>query len=151
MKKIITTVLLLSSLVTYSQDLITFSFEYGTKESKGFEIRKELNGVYVGLFAENIELDETMFLWGLNAGFSNEFGYSESFKLFYGTNVGLSKRTGLSSDKTQNFMIGGHVELDYNITKSIYIGAKARFDTFKENNSNRSYIFRPVLKVGYKF
>lgn len=147
MKKLLL-VLVFTCFGASAQDLITFSFEYGTLESKGFEIRKELDGVYVGLFAENLTNDdEIMFNWGINTGFSTGL---RSFKLFYGANAGLIKRTAYGSNKQQYFNIGANVELDYNITESFFVGLKGKLDTY-EADSTREFLIRPVFKIGYKF
>lgn len=130
-----------------AQDLITFSAEFGAPESKGFEIRKEFNGFYVGLYAENLKQDEVKFNWGLNAGLSHDL---RRFTLFYGANVGLIKNTAYTSEKTQNLALGLHTELDYNFNDSFFIGVKLKLDSF-HGSEKTEILTRPMLKIGYKF
>ena len=142
MKKLILLLTLYTSIAN-SQDLITFSAEYGTEKSIGFELRKEYEQFYVGLYAENLNQNELLFNWGFNGGLKHEL---DSFTLFYGINAGLIKKTAFNANKEQKLLLGIHTELDYNINECFFIGVKLKADTF-----NNQILTRPIFKIGYKF
>lgn len=152
MKKLILILLFISTSVN-AQEIITFSMEFGTNESKGFEVRKEfdikreVNGFYVGFFGENIETTDTMFNYGLNTGL---YSKSESITLFYGVNIGGIKETAFNSSKNTNLVLGLHSELAYNINESFFIALKGSFNGYNKLGKT-NILIRPMFKIGYKF
>ena len=150
MKGIKTLILILCiSWGAYAQQMneYTYSIQLGTNQSKGVEIRGEFQDWYSSFYWESIIIDKSSAInWGFEIGLYNEIN---NFTVFYGINLGILRK---ESNKP---VYGANIELDYNITRSAYIGLKVNYSRYQDSpryqDIQTKELLRPLFKIGYKF
>ena len=149
MKKITTTLILLISLFSYSQNYNTSaSFYSSTDFSRGFEYRGEWNKMYIALQGESfINKDHNFINWGFAIGGVKRY---ENFDLLGGARVGF-----IITEKGSKPSFGLETELDYKINEDVFIGVRCAYDIYYDSVTNKvpvsKNLLRGFLKIGYKF